>query len=352
MSTEFCELLKKVGSGPHTSKALTRSEAAQAARLILEAVATPAQIGAFLIAHRMKRPVAAELAGFLDAYDRACPPLAALELRSRLAVLGNPYDGRSRTAPMTPVTALILAAANVPVLMHGGDRIPTKFGLPLIEIWQQLGVHFKGLDRAQIQNLLAATNLSFLYTPEHFAATTVVNDYRAQIGKRPPIATVELMWTPYAGPAHLLAGFVHPPTERFMQETFALRGVDTYTLIKGLEGSGDLPRERTAIISTQRPGETEPQRLKLHARDYDLQGPDVPLESLEHFIEQIQAVLAGQDTDYGRAAIWNGGFYLWSMGVTETLGAGFEQARSLLQSGAAADALTQLQQATQQPVLV
>lgn len=352
MSAEFRELLKKVGSGPHTSKALTRSEASQAATLILDAVATPAQIGAFLIAHRMKRPVADELAGFLDAYDRACPPLVALDLRSRLTVLGNPYDGRSRTAPLTPVTALILAAADVPVLMHGGDRIPTKFGLPLIDIWQELGVQFKGLERSQVRQLLVSTNLSFLYTPEHFAATTVVNDYRAQIGKRPPIATVELIWTPYTGLVHLMAGFVHPPTERFMQDTLALRGVESYTLIKGLEGSGDLPRERTAIISTQRRGDTQPQRLKLHARDYDLQGPDLPLDGLESLVPQIEATLAGQATEYSRAAIWNGGFYLWSVGVAETLEAGFEQARSLLQSGAVANVVTRLQQATQQPALV
>ncbi|MGB0562608.1 MAG: anthranilate phosphoribosyltransferase family protein [Spirulinaceae cyanobacterium] len=352
MSAEFRELLKKVGSGPHTSKALTRSEAAQAAQLILDGTATPAQIGAFLIAHRMKRPVAAELAGFLDAFDRACPPLVALDLRSRVVVLGTPYDGRDRTAPVTPVTALILAAAGVPALMHGGDRIATKFGLPLTEIWQALSVEFRHHNRSQLRQILGQTQLSFLYTPEHFPATSIVNDYRAEIGKRPPIATVELIWTPYTGPVHLIAGFVHPPTERFMQETLALRGLQSYTLIKGLEGSGDLPRERTAIISTLYPGQAEPERVKLHARDYGLEGPDLPLNSLEELVGEIQTALTGEETDYFRAAVWNGGFYLWAAGATESLESGFAEARSLLKSGAAAEALAKVQQATQAPALV
>jgi anthranilate phosphoribosyltransferase len=63
MSQAFRELLKKVGSGTHTSEHLTREEAATATRMILEQEATPIQIGAFLIAHRIKRPTGTELAG-------------------------------------------------------------------------------------------------------------------------------------------------------------------------------------------------------------------------------------------------------------------------------------------------
>jgi anthranilate phosphoribosyltransferase len=35
--------------------------------------ATPAQIGAFMIAHRIKRPTSQELAGMLDAYEQIGP---------------------------------------------------------------------------------------------------------------------------------------------------------------------------------------------------------------------------------------------------------------------------------------
>ena len=70
MSQAFRDLLRKVASGTHTSKSLTRGEAEAALVMILTQEATPAQIGAFLIAHRIKRPTADEMAGMLDAYDR------------------------------------------------------------------------------------------------------------------------------------------------------------------------------------------------------------------------------------------------------------------------------------------
>ncbi len=335
-ASSFRLVLQKIGSGPHTSRDLTRSEAAAAAEMMLNGEATPAQIGAFLIAHRIKRPTSEELAGILDTYEQWCPPLPDLGLGRPVVVLGNPYDGRSRTAPMSIITALILSAAGVPVLLHGGDRLPTKYGLPLITLWQGLGIDFTQLDRSQVAALLESTNLTFFYTPRHFPALAPLNEYRDQVGKRPPLATVELIWLPYAGPAHLVAGFVHPPTEQFIQGALALRGVERYTLVKGLEGSCDLPRDRTAIISHHAPGDTEPQRLKLHSRDFGLGGKEVPLVSESEVVESLKVTLKGEPGDYQQGAIWNGGFYLWRCGFCPSLHDGLILAKELLMGGAIA----------------
>ena len=64
----FKQHLRKVGSGEHTSKGMSREEAADAMELMLQGEATPAQIGAFLIAHRIRRPEPQELTGMLDTY--------------------------------------------------------------------------------------------------------------------------------------------------------------------------------------------------------------------------------------------------------------------------------------------
>jgi anthranilate phosphoribosyltransferase len=79
MSREFRELLKKISSGTHTGEDLTREEAAKALTLMLHQEATPAQIGAFLIAHRIKRPTGAELAGMLDVYEQLGPRIPPLD---------------------------------------------------------------------------------------------------------------------------------------------------------------------------------------------------------------------------------------------------------------------------------
>jgi len=346
MSIIFRELLKKVGSGSHTHQDLTREEAAKATEMILNQEATPAQIGAFLIAHRIKRPTSEELAGMLDAYAQLGCTIPRLSGNPTVTVMGTPYDGRSRTAPVTVLTALILAASGVPVLQHGGDCMATKYGIPLVEIWQGLGIDFTPLNLTQVHQALETTRFGFIYTPNHFPATQGLAEYRDQIGKRPPFATVELIWHPYGGNVHLVAGFVHPPTEKFMQETLGLQGVTHYTLVKGLEGSCDLPRERTAIISIHKPGDSEPyQRLKLHPRDYGFEGKEIPLESKEQLVAQIQDVLAGKSSEFQKSVIWNGGFYLWRCGVCPTFEDGLSKAETLLTTGAVQQQLTAIKSA-------
>jgi anthranilate phosphoribosyltransferase len=346
MSQAFRELLKKVGSGTHTAKDLSREEAAAATQMMLEGEATPAQIGAFMIAHRIKRPTPEELAGMLDAYDRLGPKLSPLTPAPHypVTVLGLPYDGRSRTAPIMPLAALMLASVGVPVLFHGGDRMPTKYGIPLTDIWQGLGIDFTPLSLGQVEKLLQETGIGFIYLPQHFPQAQGLVPYRDQIGKRPPTATLELIWSPYAGAVHLAAGYVHPPTEERFREVFALRGVDRFTLVKGLEGSCDLPRDRTALISLGNPGEPF-ERLKLHPRDYGFAASEVPLESSELLLEQTHAVLQGNPSELMQAAIWNGGFYLWRCGVCADLSAGLAKAELLIEEGYALKKLAEIQDA-------
>jgi anthranilate phosphoribosyltransferase len=365
MSNAFRELLKKVGSGVHTGENLSREEAAAATRMMLLQEATPAQIGAFMIAHRIKRPTSQELAGMLDAYEQIGPMLQAEGMGNRqsgiengedagttsllsqsVTVLGTPYDGRSRTAPVTPLTALILATAGVRVIMHGGDCMPTKYGVPLIEIWQGLGVDFSSVTLTQIEQLFKTTGLGFIYLPQHFPEAQALVPYRDQIGKRPPFATMELIWSPYRGDVHMVAGYVHPPTELRFRETLEMREVRKFTLVKGLEGSCDLPRDRTTIIAISQPDVSEGfERLLLHPRDYGFAHQELPLNSTPELIEQMQHVLNGKSSELMSVAIWNGGFYLWRCGVCPDLATGFTKAESLLTEGYALQKLQDIRHA-------
>ena len=350
MSNEFRELLRKVGSGTHTGEDLTRSQAAAATRMMLLGEATPAQIGAFLIAHRIKRPTGEELAGMLDAYDELGPKLQPKNSSRSVIVLGMPYDGRDRTAPVSPLTALLLTASEQPVVMHGSDRMPTKYGLPLVDIWQGLGVDWTGLTLAQTQQVFESTGLGFIYLPQHFPLAQEIFDYRDQIGKRPPFATIELIWCPYAGDAHIITGFVHPPTEIMFQIAFGLRGVSKFTTVKGLEGSCDLPRERTSIIGLSAPNRSHETALapldSLHLvpRDYGFASQNVPLGTPEQLVADMQSVLQGQSSELMQTAIWNGGFYLWRAGICPDIRSGIAQAEAMFTSGEVARKLQEISQ--------
>ena len=96
----FKELLRKVGSGEHTSTGLSREEADEALEMMLTGQASDAQIGAFLIAHRIRRPEPQELTGMVDTYRRLGPVLHSASGQSRPLCFGMPFDGRKRTAPL------------------------------------------------------------------------------------------------------------------------------------------------------------------------------------------------------------------------------------------------------------
>lgn len=336
MSQIFRDFLQKVGSGRHTSEALTRSEAKQAARMMLLQEATPAQIGAFMIAHRIKRPTPEELAGFLDTYGEMGPKLKPVSANYLPMVFGIPYDGRDRTAPMQPLISLMLSAMGCPVILHGGNRMPTKYGVPLIEIWHRLGVNWAGISFAATQEVFKRTRQGFIYLPEHFPLAHALVPYRDQIGKRPPLATIELMWCPYEGECNVIVGYVHPPTEELAKKTLTLTNIHTFTTVKGLEGSSDLPCARAAIIGSYRAKSTlcHQERLLLHARDRSLgEQTEAAFQSLEKYMNQLKDTIDGKLTPLSNAVVWNSGFYLWHSGVTSSLDEGIEKSRNLLKNG-------------------
>ena len=343
MSNLFKDLLKKVGSGQHTSHNLTRAETGLATKMMLLGEATPAQIGAFLIAHRIKRPTSEELAGMLDAYNELGPKLKAISSERPAIIFGVPYDGRIRTAPITPITALLLACSGQNVIMHGGGRLPTKYGLTLVEIWQELGVDWTKLNLSKTQQILEKTGIGFVYTPQHFPLIKTIWEYRDQIGKRPTFATMELIWCPYAGDAHIITGFVHPPTEERFRATLSHMGISKFTTVKGLEGSCDLPRDRTAIIGLGNATETL-ERLLLVPRKYGFTTKNVPLNSTEQLISEMKSILTAQPSELMETAVWNGGFYLWRCGICANIDEGFAKAQEIFNSGAVLEKLRELQQ--------
>merc|ERR1711934_671546 len=130
----FKQHLRKVGSGEHTSKGMTREEAADALDMMLHGEASPAQIGAFLIAHRIRRPEPQELTGMLDTYRQLGPKLHSKTDHTAPVCFCMPFDGRTRTAPVYPLTTLVLLALDQPVVLQGGDRMPIKYGVTAIDL--------------------------------------------------------------------------------------------------------------------------------------------------------------------------------------------------------------------------
>jgi anthranilate phosphoribosyltransferase len=326
----FRELIGKLGSGERTSTGLTQAEAREAIERILAGQVSPAQAGAFLIAHRLRRPRPEEMAGMLEAYHELGPTLPVID--RDVVSFGVPFDGRCREAPLLPLTALVLISAGLGVVLQGGAPMPVKYGVTNAELLAALDLPIAELDWPAMVRHFHCHGLALLHQPHHFPAAEQLVPIREQIGKRPPIATLELLWSCYRASALQVSGFVHAPTEDLAGAIWPLLGQAEGLTVKGLEGSTDLPTSRVAVAGHWRSPSTEPERLLLQARDYDLRAPESTLGSLAQWRNEALAALRCEGP-LAKGLIWNAGFYLWRQGSSLTLEAGLAKAESLLQDG-------------------
>ena len=335
----FKQHLRKVGSGEHTSKGLSREEAADALVLMLEQEATPAQIGAFLIAHRIRRPEPQELTGMLDTYRSLGPVLHSQAEQLAPLCFGMPFDGRTRAAPIYPLACLVLLACGQPVVLQGGDRMPIKYGITAIDLFRLLDLNLGGLPMDTVQEGFNTHGFALIHQPDHFSIAETLIDYREELGKRPPVASLELLWTAHEGAHLLISGFLHPPTESRAWEALRLAGETDVLTVKGLEGGTDLPTGRACITARVRNGEAE--RLILHPRDHGCHDADVEWSSEDIWRTQAYEAL-GNRGPLSDALRWNAGAYLWFAGLCESLDSGIELATATLEDGQALAKLDQL----------
>ena len=337
----FKQHLRKVGSGEHTSKGMSREEAADAMALMLDQEATPAQIGAFLIAHRIRRPEPQELTGMLDTYRSRGPVVQSSPGQRPPLCFGMPFDGRTRTAPIYPLTTLVLLAAGQPVVLQGGERMPIKYGITAMDLFGLLDLDLAGLSLNQVQAGFDTHGFALIHQPDHFSIADSLVGYREDLGKRPPVASLELLWTAHEGAHLLVSGFVHPPTESRAWEALRLAGETDVLTVKGLEGGTDLPIGRACITARVRHGEAE--RQILHPRDHGCHDADVEWSNDQDWKDQALEALSNRGP-LSDALRWNAGAYLWFAGLSDTLESGIQNAVALLEGGKALAQLDQLRE--------
>ena len=326
----FKGFLGKIGSGANTSKSLNREEASEALRLILQSKASPAQIGAFLIAHRIRRPEPAELAGMLDTYKNLGPKLNSKTGEKSPICFGMPFDGRNKTLPIYPLTILILLHYKQPVVIQGGQRMPVKYGITSFELFTKLGINLKGLSPRQTEEKFQETGFALIHQPDHFPLAESLITYRDEIGKRPPLATLELMWSAHQGKHLLICGFVHPPTEELILDTLRIYGEENIILVKGLEGGIDLSTNRKCIIRLVDNQNSE--KINLHALRYKLEGKDNRWEDIEKWHKYALEAL-NNTGPLLNPMLWNAGVYLWLCGITNNITDGIKKANECIYTG-------------------
>ncbi|MEX1193977.1 MAG: anthranilate phosphoribosyltransferase [Dehalococcoidia bacterium] len=324
--------LKAIGQGPRSGRDLTREEARDAIDLILDGGATRAQAGGFLLLQRYKGESVEELMGFCDAY-RARAALIKPKAEGLLDV-GSPYDGRKKSIVVSPASAIVVAAAGVPVVMHGEKDLGPKHGVPVGDVLESLGVD---VDRepAEVARSIEETGLGYMRQARFVPDVYGVRGLREEVALRTVFATVEKVAN-LAGADYSIIGLAHLPYMEKMLAAAAGNGFKRVLVVQGIEGNEDAPTSRPCRAFLREGGETT--ELKIDASEYGLQ-PATKEEmaggDARHNAAIAESIFGGEAGAYRDLVLLNAGVRIWLAERAADIGAGIEMARDAIDSWAA-----------------
>jgi anthranilate phosphoribosyltransferase len=221
--------LKDIGRGAAGARSLSVDAARELLHQVLTQQASPAQVGAFVIAMRMKGETLPELAGFLEAAHGHCLPVRS----TQPVVLLPSYNGSRKLPNLTPLLALWLAREGHRVLVHGPEHDATR--VTSAEILHDLGLP-AAQSLADIEQAWARREPAYLPTRVMCPPLQALLDLRQQIGLRGPGHTVAKMLNPVQGaPALRVVNHTHPEFGALMAQWAETSGADAL-LLRGTEG--------------------------------------------------------------------------------------------------------------------
>src|SRR5256712_7792401 len=150
-------LLAQVAAG----RALSESEAEAAFDIIMSGNATPSQIGAFLMALRVRGETVEEIAG--AARIMRAKALAVDAPPGTIDTVGTGGDG-SGSFNISTASALVVAGCGVPVAKHGNRAFSSRSGAA--DVLTALGVNID-CDMAILRRCLWEIGICFLMAPLH-----------------------------------------------------------------------------------------------------------------------------------------------------------------------------------------
>lgn len=323
---------------------LAEDDAVQAFDVIMSGEATPSQIGAFLMAMRLRGETVDEITGAArimrsKALRIDAPPGA-------IDVCGTGGD-TSGTYNISTAVSFVLAAAGVPVAKHGNRAVSSKSGAA--DVLTALGVDIDA-DISLVRRALWEANVCFLMATRHHSAMRHVGPTRVELGTR----TIFNLLGPLANPAEAkrqLLGVFAPEWVEPLATVLGKLGTDRAWVVHGLDGLDEItttgPTRVAALASGQvRTFEITPEDAGLPtARPEQLKGGDAEANA-----KALRDLLAGAKGPYRDIVLMNAAAALIVAEKANDLRAGAEMAAEMIDSGAAARVLDRLVEITNTPL--
>lgn len=312
-------------------------ETAQSAfNILLSGEATPSQIGAFLMALRVRGETIEELSAGAKVMRAHAVRVTAPE--NAIDTCGTGGDGAG-TYNISTAVAFVIAACGVPVAKHGNKALSSKSGSA--EVLEKLGVKLD-LSPAQISKCITIAGMGFMFAPAHHRAMRHVGPARAELGVRTIFNLLGPLSNP-AGAKNQLLGVFDAVWLEPIAHTLHKLGSQSAWVVHGSDGLDELTTTGITHVAQLKNGEVT--RFDVSPEDAGLpiaQAAELAGGSPENNAEALKAILDGAHNAYRDIVVLNAAAALIVADKAKNLTQGARIAQTALDDGTARAALDAL----------
>ena len=337
--SELKAMLAKVAGGAE----LSQEEAERAFDIIMSGDATPAQMGGFLMALRVRGESVDEITGAARIMRAKALRIEAPE--GAIDTCGTGGDAKG-TLNISTGASLVAAACGVPVAKHGNRALSSKTGAA--DVLTALGVNIDA-DFSLIERSLWDNNIGFLMAPRHHSAMRNVAGTRVELGTR----TIFNLIGPLSNPAHVkrqLVGVFARDWVKPVAQVLGNLGLEHAWVVHGEDGLDEMTTTGTTHVAEYKDGkvstfEITPEQAGLSRASLDeLLGGDAAKNAAA-----MRAMLDGAPGPFRDIVLFTSAGALIVAGKAGDLRQGVAMAAEAIDGGAAKATLERLVEITNRP---
>lgn len=300
---------------------------------------TDVQIAGFQVGLLMKGTSLEELSAFAKAMRANCVPLKPQVSEELMDTCGT--GGGLSTFNISTATALVAAAAGIPIAKHGSRSISSLSGSA--DVLEALGVNIN-LTPKQAEHLIENIGIAFIYAPLFHPVMCKVLPPEAELGIKTIFYTIiGPLINPASAPRHLL-GVYKPELLDTVTHVAKELGYTTAMFVYGLDGLDEISLLGKTRINELRQGEVR--TYEICPEDFGLTScslEDIKTGTPEENAAVIKGVFAGDIVGPRKdAIILNAAGALIVGGKADNFNRGVALAREMIESGKAKQKLEEL----------
>ncbi|MGI9351317.1 MAG: anthranilate phosphoribosyltransferase [Rhizobiaceae bacterium] len=314
---------------------LTREETLAAFKIIMAGGATHAQIGAVLMAMRLRGETEEEFAGAVDAMREFMLPVDAPT--DAIDIVGTGGDAKG-SYNISTCTALVVAGCGVKVAKHGNRSLSSKSGAS--DVLTALGVDIE-LSPDQISRCINEAGIGFMFAPAHHSAMRHVGPARVELATRTIFNLLGPMCNP-AGVKRQLLGVFAPQWVMTAAKVLEKLGSEKVWVVHG-QGFDEITVTGTTQVAALENGSIR--TFEISPTDFGFEIEDdsaIAGGKADENAVALRAVLAGEASAYRNMVIMNAAASLVVADKASDLKEGAEMSTAAIDDGAALKTLENL----------